>query len=182
MVCYWMFLPPVVLAYPIGQRARRVARIGGKAVELAGGWHDVNYFLHRKVYGHGKVVDGRQRQSMSNRWLSHRSTFVSSSRAGACQGIERISLCRGGSGGGRDGLVNSGRPLSLHLVAGARPRARARGGTMAARAGARARARPRAARSQRACGARGWRGRAAWVGAVRAVRAVRGIAVLVRVH
>mmetsp|Transcript_17671 Transcript_17671/g.50879 ORF Transcript_17671/g.50879 Transcript_17671/m.50879 type:complete len:764 (+) Transcript_17671:52-2343(+) len=31
--------------------------IGSKAIELAGGWHEVRYFLHRKVYGHGKVCD-----------------------------------------------------------------------------------------------------------------------------
>lgn len=31
--------------------------IGSKAIEIAGGWHEVRYFLHRKVYGHGKVCD-----------------------------------------------------------------------------------------------------------------------------
>mmetsp|Transcript_85675 Transcript_85675/g.239893 ORF Transcript_85675/g.239893 Transcript_85675/m.239893 type:complete len:737 (+) Transcript_85675:81-2291(+) len=31
--------------------------IGSKSLNLAGGWHDVRYFLHRKVYGHGKVCD-----------------------------------------------------------------------------------------------------------------------------
>jgi len=31
--------------------------IGSKSINVAGGWHEVRYFLHRKVYGHGKVCD-----------------------------------------------------------------------------------------------------------------------------